>query len=149
MKFTVQIPSREEAYLAADRAARKAKKVAAGLERTAAEDVHRTQPRPPSPATAQASGPQQACVGELVYGPLPLMPSALEPRRRTAFAAVGAAGPRRYRAGVRRNPFSEFRWHHGQLVRPEPPWGFRAFCFAALVGDMVWNGGGLAAGAAG
>ena len=67
MKFTVQIPSREEAYLAADRAARKAKKAAAGLERRAEEAVNRIQLRRTIRDLEEEIGLQLREVGELVY----------------------------------------------------------------------------------
>ena len=67
MKFTVQIPSREEAYLAADRAARKAKKAAAGLERRAEEAVNRVQLRRTIRDLEEEIGLQLREVGELVY----------------------------------------------------------------------------------
>ena len=67
MKFTVQIPSREEAYLAADRAVRKAKKAAAGLERRAEEAVNRIQLRRTIRDLEKEIGLQLREVGELVY----------------------------------------------------------------------------------
>ena len=84
MKFTVQIPSREEAYLAADRAARKAKKAAlqleegasveeaaaalrSYLERRAEEAVNRIQLRRTIRDLEEEIGLQLREVGELVY----------------------------------------------------------------------------------
>lgn len=78
MKFTVHIPSREEAYLAVDRAARRAKKAAVGLagaarggaaslERRAGEAANVLRLRQAVRDLEEEIGLQLREVGELVY----------------------------------------------------------------------------------